>query len=171
MLTGAAAALAGVLLAVAPAAAAVAPEPPAVDALTSENAGGLVLEREGSRVSIGVDADGAYAYVYPAGREPIGVGWLAPADGAVRIDLSLMPAGEVLVALLDTDGALLGWAGTELDAAESNAPGPTPPPPEETAAPPGPVADAPWPLALGGAAAGLAALAVVAALIRRRSAP
>lgn len=121
------AALAAVLLAflwsIVPAAAdPAAPEPPKRSALTAANAGNVRMERDRSVATIYVEADQIYPFVYAGKAEPISVGWLKVTDGVARIDLALMPAGEITIAVFGTNGDLLGWATTELAAAESNAP-------------------------------------------------
>lgn len=140
-----------------------APEPPARAELTAENAGSVGIEQEGSRVTVTTDAEEAYTVVYPDGEEPVAVGWQEPADGAFGIDLSLMPAGEVAVALLDADGDVLGWASTELAEEDSHAPESEQPAPSP--AEPAPV----WPWLLGG---GVLVLLVAGGIVlfRKRSA-
>lgn len=125
-----------------------APEPPARSELTAENAGSAGAEQQGPRVTVttGVDAEEVYVVVYPADAEPVAVGWQQPADGSFDVDLSLMPAGETAVALLDAEGEVLGWASTELAEDDSHAAPPEDPQPSaESAAPV-------WPWLFGGGA-------------------
>lgn len=97
------------------------PKPPAPDSLTDKNAGGVSVEKQGSRVAVQADLKNAYLYVFPEDEDPVGVGWLDFAEGQAGVDLALMPAGEVTIALLDADGKTVGWASTELSEEESNA--------------------------------------------------
>ncbi|ALJ21654.1 hypothetical protein [Microbacterium sp. No. 7] len=161
------AALAGVLLLTVPAAAADAPPAPEVSSFTDETAGGVTLQQQGSRVTVPVALPRVYPYVYAGSAEPVGVGWLEPDGGVVRIDLALMPPGDIVVALLAEDGSLAGWAGTALAEADSHAP-----PPDAAAsaddtesASPG-VTGSAWPFVVGGIA--VLAVATVAVLIGRR---
>jgi len=98
------------------------PKAPSSDSLTEKNAGDVSVEKKGSRVTVEADVENAYLYVFPADGDPVSVGWLDFAEGKAGVDLALMPAGEVTIALLDADGSVVGWATTELTEAESNAP-------------------------------------------------
>jgi hypothetical protein len=163
-----AAALAAFALLVPSAAFAVdAPAPPEPSVLTAENAGSASLEQDGSRVTVLTDVDRAYVYVYPSDGDPVGVGWQEPAEGSFGIDLSLMPAGELTIVLLDADGAVLGWADGELAEADSHAP------PAEVADPTeageGSAAVPLWPWLAGGTVAVLLVVAAALLLIRARA--
>lgn len=140
------------------------PEPPERSAFTSENTGAVSLEKDGSRVTVRVDAERVYVFVYPGAADPVGVGWQEPVEGSFGIDLSLMPPGEVAVAVLDENGELLGWAGAELAEDESHAPSPEADAPED---PPEQAAPA-WPWAAGGGVLIVALLAVAMVVIARR---
>lgn len=163
----AAAALAAfALLIPSPALAADTPEPPTRGSLTAENAGEVSLEKEGSRVTVQVnpeqaDVERVYVFVYPDGAEPVDVGWQEPVEGSFGVDLSLMPAGEVVVAVLDPDGALLGWASTELSADESHA---AMPEPEGEAG----VVRRIWPSLVGGGVVVVVLVAAAAILLHRK---
>jgi hypothetical protein len=129
-----------------------APEAPARNALTTENAGGVEVQQEGARATVKVDADRVdadrvYAYVY--------------AGDAEAVD-SLMPAGEVVVAVLAGGGDLLGWGVAELSTSDSHAPATA-----ESSAGGG----FPWPVLLWVLVGAAAVLAVVVVLVlsRRRS--
>ncbi|WP_053385309.1 hypothetical protein [Leucobacter celer] len=151
----------------APAFAAEAPEAPARNALTTENAGGVEVQQEGARATVEVDADRVdadrvYAYVYAGDAEAVDVGWQELDAGVFDVDLSLMPAGEVVVAVLAGGGDLLGWGVAELSTSDSHAPA---------------TADSsagggfPWPVLLWVLVGAAAVLAVVVVLVlsRRRS--
>lgn len=102
------------------------PPPPDLQTVLQSDTGGLWLAMEGSRATIEVESAGAvHVYVYPGESDPVTVGLLIPDDaGTFGVDLALMPAGEVTVAVLDEGGAILGWASTQLDEVDSNAPAP-----------------------------------------------
>lgn len=143
----------------APAFAAQAPEAPPRGALTAANEGDVGVRQDGARATVTVDADRVYAYVYAGDADPVDVGWQEPAEGAFDVDLSLMPAGEVIVAVLDESGDLRGWGAAELSSADSHAPS------ADTGSDRGAF---PWPLLLGSLAVGVVILGAVAVLLRRR---
>jgi hypothetical protein len=144
-----------------------APEAPARNALTTENAGGVEVQQEGARATVKVDADRVdadrvYAYVYAGDAEAVDVGWQELDAGVFDVDLSLMPAGEVVVAVLAGGGDLLGWGVAELSTSDSHAPATA-----ESSAGGG----FPWPVLLWVLVGAAAVLAVVVVLVlsRRRS--
>ncbi|MFT4188896.1 MAG: hypothetical protein QM621_09980 [Aeromicrobium sp.] len=114
-------------LVIAPTATSAAENGPAVpdcDSLTEKNAGDVEVVKEGARITIATDEERVYPVLYPGDEDPVTVGWLTPTDGVIGIDLSIQPAGEIVVALLDAEGEVLGWGATELTEEESNAPEP-----------------------------------------------
>lgn len=122
---GAAALMALALLAPSAALAADAPETPDRAALTADNSGDVVVEKAGSLATVNLgdgDHDSVHAHVFPSEGDPVNVGAQQPSEGSFGIDLSLMPAGEVVIAVTDADGELIGWGATELTDDESHAP-------------------------------------------------
>lgn len=155
--------LAGLLMIVPPASAAgSSPSPPARAGLTAELAGDVTVELDGSLATITVDAERVHPVVYAGDAEPVSVGWVDVVDGAARIDLALMPAGDVTIAVLGADGELIGWASAELAADDSHAP-----PAAETT----PRRATPWPAVAAVAGAVLLAVVVLVLLRRRPSRP
>lgn len=154
------------LAAAAPAFAAEAPGAPGApprDALTTDNTGNVSVHLEGSRATVEVDADRVYAYVYPGSDQPVDVGWQEPEGSVFDVDLSLMPAGDVTVAVLDESGDLLGWGVAELSASDSHAP-------VTADAPDG--SAFPWPVLLwilAGAVLVLGVVVLLLLLVRRRA--
>ncbi|MDR1237027.1 MAG: hypothetical protein LBK28_02175 [Propionibacteriaceae bacterium] len=85
-----------------------------LDELTEANAGGLRGSTQGTVLTLTLPSrikagDWVFLYVYP-GR--IAVGWVqTDSKLKVRLDLSLLGAGDYKIVALDTAGALIGWTG------------------------------------------------------------
>lgn len=90
------------------------------DGLTADNAGDVVGAQDGTVVTITLPAaqpgDWVYLYAY---SDPVPVGWVqVDAHRQVKVDVSLLPAGEHKIAVLDADGNLIGWTGATVAGAE-----------------------------------------------------
>jgi len=155
--------------------------------LTSANAGGVTGLQNGTIVTLtvpgGEPGDWVYVYAY---SDPTPVGWIRlDDDRTLRVDIAALPAGAHKLAVLDTDGALIGWAAAtvaedetvaETDATETTddaavEPAAAAPVSEEEveATPTSGLAPADWWL-LGGGAALAAAIVAGLVIVRRRRA-
>lgn len=99
------------------------PAPFATDAgLTAANAGTVTGVQSGTVVTIGLPdrepGDWVYLYAY---SKPIPVGWIQVDESRlVRVDVAALPAGDHKIAVLDENGALIGWTSATITAKESN---------------------------------------------------
>ncbi|MBO1901563.1 hypothetical protein J4H92_06315 [Leucobacter weissii] len=90
------------------------PAPPvrAYDALTARNAGeATAVTRQGEmRVTLPQGAGWVFLYLYPESGDPIPIDWVrVGSDGRFTVELGDLPAGRYRIAIVDEDGALLGW--------------------------------------------------------------
>lgn len=153
--------------------------------LTPANAGGVTGARDGTVVTLTLPAaepgDWVYLYAYST---PVPVGWIQVDDvRQVRVDVAALAAGEHKLAVLDVDGALVGWTGVTVEgdrdaapvaAPESGTDAGAPEPQDASEAAPiasssGPSA-ADWLLLGGSAALVLVALTAIVVVTRRRRA-
>lgn len=164
------------------------PAPPAAsgEGLTAANAGTVTSVLEGAILTITIPSaepgDWVYLYAYST---PVPVGWIqVDADRRVRVDLAALEPGEHKLAVLDRDGALIGWTGTELPgeeaesavAEDTESAAPVPPAAAEAVSSPQPVSAASglsaadWWLIAGASALAALLLATAFVLHRRRPA-
>lgn len=95
-------------------------------ALAADKAGKVTATISGDLAVLGVGTDyaGEWAFVY-AYSEPTQLGWQqVAADGTVTVPTSGLEAGEHRFAVVDVDGALLGWAAAAVAASPSATPSP-----------------------------------------------
>ncbi|MFT4212606.1 MAG: hypothetical protein QM626_12140 [Microbacterium sp.] len=96
--------------------------PVASDAeLTAANAGSVTGTQDGTIVTILLPyaSPGDWVYVY-AFSDPTPVGWIAvDTDKLIRVDVAALPAGAHKLAVLDADGALIGWTAVTVAASET----------------------------------------------------
>lgn len=98
---------------------------PDASGLTAANSGSVTGEQDGTIVTItipSVDAgDWVYLYAYSTTEaKSIAVGWVqTDSVRQIKVDVALLPAGQHKLALIGSDGVLIGWTGATVTADET----------------------------------------------------